>query len=74
MVEPPPARSCPKYWASRFSATKATTRTVDPATTARASEPPSTTPRIRTMIPTDWKVATKSSGIRATLARESWAR
>lgn len=43
-------------------------------TTARASAPPSTTPRIRTMIPTDWKVATKSSGIRATRARESWAR
>jgi hypothetical protein len=63
-------------------ATKATTRTADPATTARASAasaaeaplPPSTTPRIRTMIPMDWKVATNSSGIRATLARESCAR
>ncbi|MDH6191917.1 hypothetical protein M2168_004949 [Streptomyces sp. CZ24] len=29
---------------------------------------------MRIMMPTDWKVATKSSGMRATRARESWAR
>lgn len=70
------ARSLPKYWASRFSATKATTSTLEPATTARADglSPPSTTPRIITRMPTDWKVATNISGIRATLARASWAR
>ena len=39
-----------------------------------ASPPPSTTPRIRIMIPIDWKVATNSSGMRATRARDSCAR
>jgi hypothetical protein len=70
------ARSRPKYWASRLSATKATTSTLEPATTSRTASvsPVRTTPRIITMIPSDWKVATNSSGIRETLARESWAR